>query len=66
MTTHFSFWPGESLGLRSLEGYRPQGRKESDTTKPLNNNKRQARATLHRALKAVEGDSSGKPSEGFI
>ena len=27
------FLPGESHGLRSLAGYSPQGRKESDTTK---------------------------------
>ena len=27
MATH---WPGESLGQRSLEGYSPRGRKESD------------------------------------
>ena len=28
-------WPGESHGWRSLEGYSPQGRKESDTTERL-------------------------------
>ena len=27
------FFPGESHGQRSLVGYSPQGRKESDTTK---------------------------------
>ena len=27
------FLPGESHGLRSLVGYSPKGRKESDTTK---------------------------------
>ena len=27
------FLPGESHGQRSLVGYRPEGRKESDTTK---------------------------------
>ena len=26
------FWPGESQGQRSLAGYSPWGRKESDTT----------------------------------
>ena len=30
------FLPGESHGQRSLEGYSPQGRKESDTTEGLN------------------------------
>ena len=30
--------PGKSHGQRSLVGYSPQGRKESDTTKQLNNN----------------------------
>ena len=32
MATTPVFWPGESLGQRSLEGYSPQGRKESDMT----------------------------------
>ena len=31
------FLPGESHGQRSLAGYSPQGRKESDTTERLNN-----------------------------
>ena len=30
-----AFLPGESHGQRSLAGYSPQGRKESDTTEPL-------------------------------
>ena len=29
---HSSILPGKSHGQRSLEGYRPWGRKESDTT----------------------------------
>ena len=29
------FLPGESHGQRSLEGYSPQGREESDTTERL-------------------------------
>ena len=29
------FLPGKSHGQRSLEGYSPQGRKESDTTERL-------------------------------
>ena len=29
------FMPGESHGLRSLVGYSPRGRKESDTTERL-------------------------------
>ena len=29
------FFPGESHGQRSLEGYSPWGQKESDTTKRL-------------------------------
>ena len=32
------FLPGESHGQRSLAGYSPWGRKESDTTEQLNNN----------------------------
>ena len=32
MATHSVFLPGESHGQRSLAGYGPQGRKESDTT----------------------------------
>ena len=35
MATYSVFSPGESCGQRSLVGYRPQGRKESDTTEPL-------------------------------
>ena len=31
------FLPGESHGQRSLAGYSPWGRKESDTTEKLNN-----------------------------
>ena len=34
MATHSL--PGESRGQRSLVGYSPRGRKESDTTEPLN------------------------------
>ena len=32
MATHSSILPGESHGQRSLVGYSPQGRKESDMT----------------------------------
>ena len=32
MATHSVFLPGESHGRRSLVGYSPWGRKESDTT----------------------------------
>ena len=32
MATTPVFWPGESHGQRSLAGYSPQGRKESDMT----------------------------------
>ena len=35
METHSSILPGESHGWRSLGGYSPQGRKESDTTERL-------------------------------
>ena len=35
MTTYFSFLPEESHGQRSLVGYSPWGRKESDTTERL-------------------------------
>ena len=30
------FWPGESHGHRSLVGYSPRGRRESETTEQLN------------------------------
>ena len=33
MATHSIFLPGESHGQKSLAGYSPWGRKESDTTK---------------------------------
>ena len=32
MATHSRILPGESHGQRSLAGYSPRGRKESDTT----------------------------------
>ena len=32
MATHTSILPGKFHGQRSLEGYSPQGRRESDTT----------------------------------
>ena len=35
MATHSVFLPGESHGQRSLVGYSPWGRKESDTTEQL-------------------------------
>ena len=35
MATHSSFLPGESHGQRSLVGYSPWGRKESDMTELL-------------------------------
>ena len=35
MATHSSTLAGKSHGLRSLVGYSPWGRKESDTTKQL-------------------------------
>ena len=38
MATHSVFLPGESHGQRSLGGYSPWGRKESDTTRRPNNN----------------------------
>ena len=36
MAAHFSILAGESYGQRSLAGYSPQGRKESDMTEQLN------------------------------
>jgi len=35
MATHSILWPGKSHGQRSLVGYSPWGRKESDTTEQL-------------------------------
>ena len=35
MATHSSILPGESHGWRSLVGYSPRGRQESDTTEQL-------------------------------
>ena len=39
MATHSSILPGESHGQRSLAGYSPQGRKESDMTEWLTLNR---------------------------
>ena len=36
MATHSNVLPGQSHGGRSLIGYSPRGRKESDTTERLN------------------------------
>ena len=36
MAAHVSILAGESHGQRSLAGYSPQGRKESDMTEQLN------------------------------
>ena len=41
MATQPEFLPGKSQGQKSLVGYSPWGRKESDTTLQLNNNKQQ-------------------------
>ena len=41
MATRSSILPGESHGQRSLVGYSPRGRKESDMTEQLNNNSTQ-------------------------
>ena len=38
MATHSSILAGKSHGQRSLVGYSPWGRKESDTAERLNNN----------------------------
>ena len=35
MTTHFNILPGEPHGQRSLAGYSPWSRKESDTTEQV-------------------------------
>ena len=47
MVTHSSIMPEESHGQRSLVGYSPWGRKESDTTEQLNNNNSAAAKTEH-------------------
>ena len=44
MTTPPLFLPGESHGQRSLAGYSPQGREESDTTAVTQ------RARMHSAI----------------
>ena len=41
------FLPGKSQGQRSLAGYSPWGRQESDTTERLNNN-RNTRPVINR------------------
>ena len=48
------FLPGESHGQRSLEGYRPQGHKESDTTEGL----------THGGVKREEGEMLWGQAEG--
>ena len=35
MATHSRFFPGESQGQRSLEGYRPWGHKELEVTEHM-------------------------------
>ena len=40
------FWPGEFHGQRSLAGYSPWGRKESDTTEQLSTAQPQAKERL--------------------
>ena len=45
------FWPGESHGQRSLVGYSPWGRKESDTTERLH---------FHFSLSRI-GEGNGNP-----
>ena len=55
------FLPGESHGQRSLAGYSPWGRKESDTTWQLNNNHSSfAAQTLSTLLRVRAG--IGSPS----
>ena len=44
------FLAGESHGQRSLVGYRPQGRKESDVTEQLNKNNSKTGRELGRTL----------------
>ena len=48
------FLPGESHGQRSLEGYSPWGRKESDTTEQLTH----THAPFKNHLAYPQGDSS--------
>ena len=49
MATHSVVLPGESHGLRSLAGYSPWGRKESDTTEATEH------ASMH-AYKIIKQD----------
>ena len=39
MATHSSILPGKSHGQRSLAGYSPWGRRESDVTEQLNSSR---------------------------
>ena len=47
MATHSVFLPGESHEQRSLEGYSPWGRKESDMTERLSTHITTVRAGAH-------------------
>ena len=47
MATHSSILAWESLRQRSLVGYSPWGRKQSDMTEGLNNNSIDPIATVH-------------------
>ena len=67
MATTPVFLPEESHGQRSLVGYNPRGRKQSDTTLRLNNNTHQGlpglcrdpfSSTLSSSFKSVATPSS--------
>ena len=57
------FWPGESHGQRSLAGYSPWGRRESDTTEGLSTKSRPPRKP--RVPRATQIQYTPDPSDAF-
>ena len=63
------FLPGESHGQKSLAGYSPWGRKESDTTEQLNSNESECNQDFPggsevKNLPANAGDAGSIPGSG--
>ena len=48
------FLPGESHGQRSLAGYSPQGRKESDTTEVTKHSRIVTAAALNKQIHCID------------
>ena len=72
MATHSILLPGKSHGWRSLVGYSPWGRKESDMTEQLHTHSKQilaAAASLQSCLTLcdpIDGSPPGSPVPGIL